>query len=576
MSGMTKKNEAALPKGAASSIFRILFPILTGLLAFFAVAASVDVADDCPATFDGPGLTFDEGFYVGGGAYLVESIRRNGVASLHPQTLQDIFNDPLYLPDHPPLGRLWLGLVTVWLHQPGDDDPRPYLVTFARYGSAVLFGLLVGMITCFVGKWGAPPVAAGGSAVALVTMPRLFGHSHLATLEPMMDLTYAATILFTADRLAGKERLQWKDGVLPGILLGLALLTKMQGVFLVPLLTIWLLGNWRWQGILSLVVVAVTSFAVFFVGWPWLWTDPLPRIWEYFARSTERPIIYCYYLGTRYADRDVPWHYPWVMFTVTMPLLWLALGTWGLVPRDSNKAAARRWQLLIGGMALPFIVFTIPGVPVYDGVRLFLVSFPLWGVFVGMGVHRLLTNPTSPSDEMSHDTKRRKWVVNWGTVFLFASVVGSLWRLHPLHLSYFNELTGGLSGATNLGMEPTYWGDSVTPEFLRRCHEKLPDGATVAIAPVLHPAILSEMWPHHTWLRHRPDLQFVAYDDQQQPLPEYVIVIRRHADPWASLTPPPEGTKRLAAVERSGVFLAELLKLPVEDAIRDREPETVP
>ncbi len=557
MSGMTNRNEAILLRRVASSIFIRRFPLLLGLLGFLAVAVSLDTADDASWTADGPGLTFDEGFNVDVGAYLVESVRRAGLSAIHPLTLHEIFTHPNYNPDHPPLGRWALGLMAMGLDPIVEhDDRRPYCITAARVASALAFGGLLWLIAALVSKWYGPH-AGIGAALALLFMPRVFAHAHLAALETFMNLTYAACVLITADRLAPKDRLHWTDGLLPGLLLGLALLTKMQAVFLPPVLTVWLLWNWRWRGLLPLVVVAFTSFLVFLLGWPWLWSDPVGRFVEYFARSTDRAVLYCHYLGVRYADRDVPWHYPFVMTLVTTPLLHLWLGGWGLSPRGNDPKERRRRQLLIGAMVLPLLVFAIPGTAVYDGIRLFLVASPLFAVFVGIGFDRL-TN-WCRQQHLGSRPRYDAWVAA-GALLLTCLV--SLVRLQPCQLSYYNELTWGLGGAASLGFERTYWGDSATPEFLRRVQRHLPDGATVGIAPVLHPAILREMWPRHTWLRHRSDLKFVAYDDQRPPLPQYVIVIRRLADPWASLSPPPAGTKVLETVERSGVVLAELLELP--------------
>ena len=52
------------------------------------------------------------------------------------------------------------------------------------------------------------------------------------------------------------------------------------------------------------------------------------------------------------------------------------------------------------------------------------------------------------------------------TGFLCAEVLISLALYVPVPLSYFSPLVGGLPGAARLGMEPTYYWDSLTPEAL--------------------------------------------------------------------------------------------------------------
>ena len=180
--------------------------------------------------------------------------------------------------------------------------------------------------------------------------------------------------------------------------------------------------------------------AVFFVGWPWLWLAPLARFRQYLASGTARQTIHVFYMGQVWNDRDVPWHYPWVMFAVTVPvglLLLGALGMWAqrceckmqnakcklsasnpqsLIPNPSpaNPLPKGEGTLLAGVMLFVLTVFSLPGTHVYDGVRLFLMVFPLWAVWVGIGA---------------------KWLVFWGS-----SIVAVI-KFQKNHLANSRELT---------------------------------------------------------------------------------------------------------------------------------------
>ena len=46
-------------------------------------------------------------------------------------------------------------------------------------------------------------------------------------------------------------------------------------------------------------------------------------------------------------------------------------------------------------MVFVLLVFSLPGTPVYDGVRLFLMVFPLWAVWVGIGAGWLVSRGSS-------------------------------------------------------------------------------------------------------------------------------------------------------------------------------------
>src|SRR5579862_2496394 len=100
-----------------------LAPALIGALAFVAVAAAIDPAGDYPDAPEGPGLTIDETFNVQEGVRLVEGLRAWALGLISGESiisLREIFGDerdikgqaPIgyHLADHPPLGRIWLGL----------------------------------------------------------------------------------------------------------------------------------------------------------------------------------------------------------------------------------------------------------------------------------------------------------------------------------------------------------------------------------------------------------------------------------------------------------------------------------
>lgn len=535
-------------------------PLCVAVGTLLIVCAQLDVADDSALLPDGPGLTLDEGFNVEVGVFLVQSAGNYGISVVHPASLQEIFGDPGYNPDHPPLGRWLLGLAehsgrVLLGARPG---PPAYVLTYARFAPALAFALNVWLVGWYVSRWRGTQ-AGVLAALAFALMPRAFGHAHLASLETFMGLAYSAVLFVAADQWTPPALPTRRASLLIGLLLGLAFLTKIQAIFLPPMLLVWALWHWRLRALEPLCIVGTTAFLVFFLGWPWLWLDPLPHLQEYFARTTERQTLYCFYLGERYADRAVPWHYAPVMFALTMPLATLCLGLFGCrdsLAIESPYRQSSRWQLLTMGWLGPLLFFMLPGIAVYDGIRLFLVSLPLFAVFVGCGSNQLL--------EL---LKFRLPSAGAGILLtgLLAVPVVQMVLLSPCWLSYYTEASGGLPGARRLGCELNYWGDAVTPELLRATCDALPENATLDVAPVLHPSQLDFFMRNQTNLRMRPDITLRGYDPSQQIDVRYVLVLRRLADPWKSLTPPPAGTRVLASTVREGTAIAELLELPRVD-----------
>lgn len=573
MSGSINEADRTQRHGVRSAFFHALGPLLIAFSAWLATVLTLDGVGERPALPPGPGLTLDEVFNLETGVYLWRSLLAEGSEIISPPGVRRVFGNPLYNPDHPPLGRLWIGAahdLTLAIAPPS----RPaggYSLAAARTAPASAFALTILLVGFTASRWHGR-VAGWTAAAALALMPRPFGHAHLAALETFIGLAFTATVLFVASWWGRawpsppseplppppqSGRRLWLAVLAAGVLFGLALLTKIQAVLLPIPIGLWCLWRHGWRSIPIMLLFGGCGLAVFFAGWPWLWLDPLDHVLEYLGRAAERPILYCYYLGERYADRQVPWHYPAVMFLTTVPAGMLLLGILGSLferlPDRLRRIPDPRSALLHVTVLFVLLFFALPGITVYDGARLFLVVFPLWAVLVGKGGQRLW-------DRIAAGGIRGAAPVAL-TALLASHAVGMV-RLHPCQLSYYNLLVGGLAGANRLGFETTYWRDSVTRDLLHAAAERVPPGSTLYLAPVLHPANNLDLALLSPILRKR-NLDVDSYDDKDPAKRDmrYVVVYRRHADPWASLEPSPAGGVLLAEVRRSGVQLAALYDL---------------
>jgi len=531
------------------------------LLGLLGVVSSLDAAGDYPGLGEGPGLTVDEMFNVSEGFRLIEATRFWFLGEL---TWQQIFGQQedlqaaapagYHLADHPPLGRFALGLahaVVTAVSAPSHSEATPLAPTAARFASAIAFAWMIYLVGRTTAGWYGP--AAGFSAaVSLLLMPRLVAHAHLASLEMMITLAYTASVLSLSDRWApGSSAPRCRQAVVPGLLLGLALLTKIQAILLVPAVSAWALCRFRTRAIPPLACWAAIGAAVFLVGWPWLWLDPLDHLVEYFAQTTDRAQLSVYYLGHKTPDTNVPWHYPLVLFGVTVPLGLHALAACGLVFRNRKWWHDPRAVLLVTCIAFPLQVFMTPGVAVYDGTRLFLVVFPLWAVLIGRGTMVL-------SEWLSQRLTKLPRATAW--LLPSAILLSSGWGLivtHPCGLSFYNIAVGGPTGAESLGLEPTYWGDSLTRGFLEEVSEQVPESDTIAVFPSLHPL----QWPafaKHARVWDRSPRRLALYGTPAASKANWVMIFRRKADLPEHLRDNPPDLRRVAEVRRAGVLLAAL------------------
>ncbi len=533
-------------------------PILAALL-----ATATTLATLAPST-GGPGITCDELYHVATGKRLVMALRQQGVAFLAPTNIARNFPwTPDGPPVHPPLGN-WLLGITHHLFDQAPDDPAALSIVAARFAPAVMFGLLVLM----VGLWTARregSLAGTVAAAATVLVPRVFAHGHFAALDMITTFFFVAAVLTILEaELRGHRRWHF---ALSGMVWGLAMLTRLHGVLLLVPVGTWLIARRVWRrrlgvedrtatqrGILGMSLWLGAGLTTLFVGWPWLWLSPLAHLGQYVRTGVQRQAIHVFYAGQVWADHAVPWHYPLVLFLVTLPLGFLALGIVGLWTKGRPSQHAEGFPFLIGSIAWVLLVFAWPGTPVYDGVRLFLMVFPLWAIFVGLGARWFFEHP------------------GWGTIsprirqialgLLVISQATGIVLYHPCQLSHYSLLVGGLWGAERLGFEVTYWGDSVTESILASAARESAEGPIVfgpSLAPFQAPGITISS----PSLANR-GLYLVEWQGESSSPPEECrlgLFYHRKADlaqipAWVWEIKPCEEYKR------QGVWLTRLVRLP--------------
>jgi 4-amino-4-deoxy-L-arabinose transferase-like glycosyltransferase len=496
-------------------------------------------------TLDGPGLTIDEPLDVRPGRTYIEVLRGQGWRFLDRTVVDRVFRDNA---EHPPLGRWLLGIASE-LGEPIEvlwkgPDPTGHYVLAGRMAPALAFAALVCLVTHAARRrWG---TAAGvGAGFALLAMPRVFAHAHLAALDTFLSLFWTLALLAGDCAVHSKRPILAMAGA--GVLWALALLTKIHAWFLLPILGVWSLVRLSPRRAVSAMLAwTVTGIALFWLAWPWLWYDSWNRLLAYWGTGVARSTIMVLYFGQVVADRDVPWHYPWFYFAVTVPVGLLALGAVGTV-RAFRDRRADSFPLLLSGTIVVFLVIFSTSVPVYDGERLFLHVFPAWAMLIGLGFGSLWEK---------HFAGPRGRVAL--AVFLVVQCYGVV-ALHPFGLSYYNGLVGGLLGAERLGLELTYWNDPVDQVLLDKLAHDAKAGVSAALVPTLYPGqgIL-------TTNRALARRNIILSDEHEGTRAEWLIVSRRTAYWRAEIKERLHrgGGQQVAVRTRQGVWLAALWHFP--------------
>jgi 4-amino-4-deoxy-L-arabinose transferase-like glycosyltransferase len=499
------------------------------------------------ATLDAPGLTVDEPLDVRPGRTYLAVLRSQGWHFFDRAVVDRVFRDNA---EHPPLGRWLLGIASV-LGEPFEvvvkgPDPTGHYVLAGRLAPALAFATLVGLVAGTAGRrWGTAAGLAAGFAMG--TMPRAFAHAHFGALDTFLSFFWTAALL--AGERAVQSPRPARAMVAAGAAWSLALLIKIHAWFLIPLLGTWsLVRLGPRRGMRAMTVWLVVGVGLYWAGWPWLWYDSWSRLQAYWGTGVARTTIWVEYLGRVYADRDVPWHYPWVYFAATVPVGLHALGLVGLWRAARDRRCEPLPLLLAGSIAL-FLVLFSTRIPVYDGERLFLHVFPAWALIIGLGFGWLW-------DAVVPDRR--------GRIVLAGLLLAQGWgaaSMHPFGLSYYNALVGGLPGAHRLGLEVTYWSDAIDRVLLDHLARAARPGSSAAMAPTLYPGQGAETTGFHRGLARRG---LILQDDPTATRSEWVVVSHRDAYLGPELRNRLQrgGGRLVATRSRWGVALSALWQFP--------------
>jgi 4-amino-4-deoxy-L-arabinose transferase-like glycosyltransferase len=337
---------------------------------------------------------------------------------------------------------------------------------------------------------------AGLLGVALLlACPHVFFHSHLACFDgPITAMTVVVTYAFW------RSLTSWRWVVGAGVAWGIAVATKHNAVFLLPtLLAAYLLAQLSEcrltkGGRLTLPGLPLAFFAmlligpvIFYVFYPYGWPDPVGRIGAYYSYHLHHEHYPVDYFGTLYTEPPFPWHFPFVMTGLTVPLtvavcgvcgwlLWLRQGVravwrawWRRSP--SGQPAVDAWLIVVSTLVPPAII-AMPGVPIFGGTKHWMSMMPFFCLLAAGVVLE------AAAGLRARWPGAGRWLagVVVGSVILLPVVETA--RTHPYGHTYFNELAGGHQGGAALGMPRTFWGGDGRP-LLSVINERAAPGASL-------------------------------------------------------------------------------------------------
>jgi hypothetical protein len=449
------------------------------------------------------GFARDEGFYFRAGRQysrwfdLLLSKPREAFES---RTIDSIFS---YNHEHPILMKSLFGLSWEYLHE------KAHVFTDAstafRFPGMVMAGIAIWVTYLFgaraYGRW-----AGVIAALLLGLMPRVFYNSHLACFDvPIMTMWTLSVYVYW--RATQERGFGW--AIAAGIVYGLALMTKhnawiLPGVYVAHALVV----NWKpitrnlaaGRIVLPAPLVAMATLGplLFYVGWPWVWSDPAERVREYLSFHLNHEYYNMEFLGQNYNAAPSPRSYMPVMILATVPTVTIALFGLGAfdrlrvlvlrvvklfpnAPTDSRRLALLGLDppvakdkaesdllffLAFAAAISPWVLST--KTPIFGGTKHWLPAYPFLCVLAGRGFVITLSAMRRAWPEAD---VRRRWAADIALAMLVTvAPLAITAHSHPFGLSSYVPLVGGTAGGADLGLNRQFWGfttESVEP-FLEK------------------------------------------------------------------------------------------------------------
>lgn len=215
------------------------------------------------------------------------------------------------------------------------------------------------------------------------------------------------------------------------------------------------------------------AYVIMIGAWPWSALSPLNPIRGLLSFGDFHYHIRTVLFGRFYEMADVPSYYVPTYIAIRLPLLTLGafLFSLGLLcvksfARGNDVEYARRREIgLIAFAAIfPVVCQVVTEGPAIDGCRHFMFVFPPIAILAGMGL--------SAFSGMLARWHRNATIGGLVTIAaLYSLTANKLYTLHPYEYLYYNQLVGGLEGASRRFVTD-YW-VNIMPEAVDELHDFL-------------------------------------------------------------------------------------------------------
>lgn len=294
-----------------------------------------------------------------------------------------------------------------------------FLIFLVVHWSSRIYGKTVGVL----------------SGIFLATYPLFWSESHFNNEKDIPETFFWTSFLFCVWK--GLKERNWKWVLFAGIPFGLAIGTKFNILFALPIVAILFLVN-KIKTPPFYIAFAVSMFiaVIIFVGfWPYLWPDIVGRSFG----------VFMFYKGIGTTQNANPAFlgpfginlYPvkWILYTSPIPILLTFLMGIFLILK---KVIKKDWDslLFLLWFFIPLARVTLPNTTIYGGIRQIMEFIPAMAVIAAIGAGYIINKKPNPL------------IVKAILLFIFLIIsLQPIIKYHPYENTYFNFLVGGIKGA---------------------------------------------------------------------------------------------------------------------------------
>lgn len=290
------------------------------------------------------------------------------------------------------------------------------------------------------------------ASLSLALYPLFWAESHFNTEKDIPETAYWTFFMYAIWK--GVVTKSWKWIVFAGILFGFALGTKLNIIFALVVIALWILTeikkNIKTKSkiffdiklIVSFALIPVIGLTILVLTWPYLWGDPINgvlRMVGFYKTIGSSSSVSGSIFGLNF--------YPlkWILYTT--PLVILFMSSIGIAKSvlGFRKLKTNPETLFVIWFLISVFRVMAPGSNIYGGVRQIMEFIPAMALLSAAGFSVIA----------------KRLGVRWSyvlAVIIFIPIFLKIVSIHPNENVYFNTLVGGLSGAKESNIP--FWGFS--------------------------------------------------------------------------------------------------------------------